>query len=117
MHGQYRFSALDMPPPEKYAQTGGRLTGTTLSKYMETFTEMFLKGKAKFRMEMEVLNIRRNEKGIWQVKAENLISGSEEILTFSRIILSTGVCVLPVDILLLRRIQADVGLQQPQHSR
>ena len=71
---------------------------------METFTEKFLKDKAKFRMEMEVLNIRRNEKGIWLVKAENLRSGSEEILTFSRIILSTGVCVLPIDILTLRRI-------------
>lgn len=71
---------------------------------METFTEKFLKDKAKFRMEMEVLNIRRNEKGIWLVKAENLRSGSEEILTFSRIILSTGVCVLSIDILTLRRI-------------
>lgn len=104
MHGQYRFSALDMPSPERYAQTGSRLTGTTLSKYMETFTEKFLKDKAKFRMEMEVLNIRRNEKGIWLVKAENLRSGSEEILTFSRIILSTGVCVLSIDILTLRCI-------------
>ena len=71
---------------------------------METFTEKFLKDIAKFRMEMEVLNIRRNEKGIWLVKAENLRSGSEEILTFSRIILSTGVCVLSIDILTLRRI-------------
>ena len=71
---------------------------------METFTEKFLKDKAKFRMEMEVLNIRRNEKGIWLVKAENLRSGSEEILTFSRIILSTGVCVLSIDILTLRCI-------------
>lgn len=98
VHGQYRFSALDMPPPERYEQTGARLTGTDVSKYMETFTEKFLKNKAKFRMEMEVLNIRRNEKGIWLVKTENLRSGSEEILTFSRIILSTGVCVQPVDI-------------------
>jgi dimethylaniline monooxygenase (N-oxide forming) len=117
VHGQYRFSALDMLPPEKYAHTGGRLTGTTLSKYMETFTEKFLKDKAKFRLEVEVMNIRRNKKGMWLIKAENLRSGLEEILTFSRIILSTGVCVLPVDILSLRHIQANVGLQQPQHSR
>lgn len=95
VHGQYRFSALDMPPPERYEQTGARLTGTAVSKYMETFTEKFLKNKAKFRMEMEVLNIRRNEKGIWLVKTENLRSGSEEILTFSRIILSTGGCSNP----------------------
>ena len=77
-----------MPPPENGV---GRLTGLDMCNYMEKFSEKFLAGKAKFHMETEVLNIDRDEKGIWSVAVEDLPTKSLRTLTFSRIILSTGV--------------------------
>ena len=71
------------------AQTGGRLTGTTLSKYMEIFTVKFLRHKAKFRLEI-ISDAMRRAPG-WLNRRT-----SEEILTFLQIILSNGVWVLSV---------------------
>ncbi|KAJ2933423.1 hypothetical protein H1R20_g3675, partial [Candolleomyces eurysporus] len=97
VHGEYKFSQLDMPPPERSDSTGGRLTGTTMRDYVEKFSNTFLEGKAKFRFQTEVLNIRRvkasenGEPSIWNVEVKDLQSGSTEILSFGRIILASGV--------------------------
>jgi L-2-hydroxyglutarate oxidase LhgO len=88
VHGEYRFSALEMPPPENGSE---RLTGLDICKYMEKFTDKFLTGKAKFHFETEVLNIDRDENGKWNVTVEDLPTKSFRTLTFSRIILATGV--------------------------
>lgn len=83
---------MDMPPPEDATiDNGGRLSGIDLCNYMENYTKAFLMGKAKFQMESEVLNIVRNKKGKWRITIEDLRLGSSSVLTFSRIILSTGV--------------------------
>ncbi|TFK17634.1 FAD/NAD(P)-binding domain-containing protein [Coprinopsis marcescibilis] len=98
VHGEYRFSALDMPPPENSSSTGGRLTGLGMCLYMETFFDRFLKGKAKFRFGTEVLKIwRPSEDGkdkVWHIKVKNIepSSSNPETLTFSRVIVGTGGC-------------------------
>ena len=91
VHGEYRFSPLEMPPPENAATGDGRLRGLDICNYMEKFTDKFLVGKAKFHFETEVLNIERDENGNWNVAVEDLATRSSRILTFSRIILATGV--------------------------
>ena len=80
-----------MPPPENAATGDGRLRGLDICNYMEKFTDKFLVGKAKFQFETEVLNIERDENGNWNVAVEDLATRSSRILTFSRIILATGV--------------------------
>jgi glycerol-3-phosphate dehydrogenase len=73
---------------------------------MENFSKTFLEGKAKFRFQTEVLDIRRvkasenGEPSIWNVEVKDLQSGSTEILSFGRIILATGVrsCHVAADI-------------------
>ena len=88
-----------MPPPENSSiDNGARLSGRDICNYMENFAKTFLIGKAKFRMETEVLNIERDEKGKWKITVEDLRHGSYSILVFSRIILSTGVRRLISDI-------------------
>lgn len=81
-----------MPPPQdSNIDNGERLSGMDICNYMENFTKKFLDGKAKFLMETEVLNIKRDEKGKWKITAEDLRHGSSRVLIFSRIILATGV--------------------------
>ena len=58
---------------------------------MEKFTDKFLTGKAKFHFETEVLNVERVESGNWNVNVEDLPTKSLRTLTFSHIILATGV--------------------------
>ncbi|KDR77612.1 hypothetical protein GALMADRAFT_245759 [Galerina marginata CBS 339.88] len=94
VHGEYRFSPLEMPPPKDSAETGGHISGTMMCEYMETFYSKFLKDKAKFRFKTEILNVKR-EDGSWQVKVEDVISGHGEFLSFARIILCTGGCSTP----------------------
>ena len=97
VHGEYKFSALDMPPPERCDSTGGRLTGFAMRDYVEKFSKMFLEGKAKFRFRTEVLNVERIRKpsgthpAKWVIKARNVESGVHEEMEFSRIVLATGV--------------------------
>jgi hypothetical protein len=80
-----------MLPPENSATGDGRLRGLDICNYMEKFTDKFLIDKAKFHFETEVLNIERDEDGNWNVAVEDLTSKSLRTLTFSRIILATGV--------------------------
>jgi dimethylaniline monooxygenase (N-oxide forming) len=88
VHGEYRLSPLDMPPPENGSQ---RLSGFDLCNYMEKFADKFLVDRAKFHFQTEVLNIERDEDGKWNVAVEDLPTKSLRTLTFSRIILATGV--------------------------
>ena len=91
VHGEYRFSSLEMPPPENAATGDSHLRGLDICNYVEEFTDKFLIGKAKFYFETEVLNIERDGNGKWNVAVEDLATRSSRILTFSRIILATGV--------------------------
>lgn len=80
-----------MPPPAESAATGGRLSGLDMCNYMEGYYDTFLKDKATFKFNTEVLEISRDEKGTWVVRTEDLKTGSVNTLKYSRIILSTGV--------------------------
>lgn len=80
-----------MPPPENAATGDGRLRGLDICNYLEEFADKFLIGKAKFHFETEVLNIERDGNGNWNVTVEDLATRSLRTLTFSRIILATGV--------------------------
>ncbi|KIJ54017.1 hypothetical protein M422DRAFT_201119 [Sphaerobolus stellatus SS14] len=94
VHGEFRFSPLPMPPPSDAAKTGGRLSGEDMCNYMESFSDRFLKGR--FRLQTEVLNIRRDDaSGMWVVKVKNLQDNAEETLRYSKIILCTGGCSEP----------------------
>ncbi|KAF8802218.1 FAD/NAD(P)-binding domain-containing protein [Phlegmacium glaucopus] len=92
VHGEYRLSPLDMPPPENGSD---RLSGFDLCNYMEKFSKDFLVGKAKFHFETEVLNIERDGSGKWNIAVEDIPTKSLKTLTFSRIILATGGCSNP----------------------
>ncbi|KAI9442792.1 FAD/NAD-P-binding domain-containing protein [Lactarius psammicola] len=92
VHGEYRFSALPMRPPEGHTKTGGRLSGYDIRQYVENFKERFLKGKIRF--ETEVLNIRRGDHGKgWSVLVHDKKSADSEkvrVLYYPRIVLCTG---------------------------
>jgi len=91
VYGEYRFSALEVPPPDKSSQSGGRLTGLDMCNYMENFSTTFLKDKAKFIFGTEVLNVERTTQGGWSVEVKDLESNVRRTLSFSRIILASGV--------------------------
>lgn len=80
-----------MPPPDKSAATGGRLSGLDICNYMEKYYELFVKEKATFKFNTEVVDISRDEGGTWLVRTENLQTGAKETLKYCRIILGTGV--------------------------
>ncbi|KAI0650878.1 FAD/NAD-P-binding domain-containing protein [Trametes meyenii] len=91
VHGEYRFSALEMPPP---SVEGGRLTGDDMANYMATFASKFLRGKIQHNI--EVSNIRRHtsRKG-WYLDALNLETGIREPREYARLVLCTGGCSSP----------------------
>ena len=97
VHGEYKFSPLKMPPPERSDATGGRLTGVAMRDYMETFSKTFLEGNASFKLEAEVLNVRREKApsgaspATWVVTVKDLRTGDKQDLTFNRVIVATGV--------------------------
>ena len=101
VHGEYRFSSLEMPIPENAAATGSHLPGLDLCNYMEKFAEKFLVGKVKFHFETEVLDIERDANGKWNVEVKDLPTKSLSTLTFSRVILATGVSRTQTYIILL----------------
>ena len=78
-----------MPPPLRATETGGRLSGEDMSKYMERFFDVFLQGRIRFAT--EITNIRRSEDGTWLVSTEHVLDGKTEVVKFSRIVLCTGV--------------------------
>lgn len=85
MHGEYRFSALEMRPPAE----GGRLMGHDLRVYMEAFSDKF---KHVFRFDTEVVNIRRDQAtSLWFVTVQGKRKSSREVLEFSHVVLCTGV--------------------------
>lgn len=96
VHGEYRFSAMVMPPPSETAVTGGRLSGLDLCNYMEKYYDNFLKGKVTLCFNTEVLDISRQEDdGKWLVRTENTRTHAKNNPQFSRIILATGGCSEP----------------------
>ncbi|KIM34709.1 hypothetical protein M413DRAFT_20887 [Hebeloma cylindrosporum] len=92
VHGEYRFSALDMPPPKTASEYGSRLSGMDMCEYMERFSQRFLEGKAKFEMNTEVLSIERDIGGQWKVRVQRHSDAFSVTLGFSRIILASGGC-------------------------
>ena len=78
-----------MPPPLKATETGGRLSGEDMSKYMERFADVFLQGRIRFAT--EITDIRRSEDGTWLVSMEHVLGGKTEAVKFSWIVLCTGV--------------------------
>lgn len=80
-----------MAPPDNAEKTGGHITGMGMCEYMETFYETFLKDRAVFKFKTEILNVSRNDSGIWNVSVEDLVYKKTEMLSFSRVILCTGV--------------------------
>ncbi|KAF5315243.1 hypothetical protein D9619_007506 [Psilocybe cf. subviscida] len=101
VHGEYRYSALPMPPPDNASKTGGRLSGLDMCNYFEQFSATLLKGKAKFLMQTEVLNISRTAPSKWRITVRDATTpgaedkAPERELTFSRIILASGGCSNP----------------------
>ena len=80
-----------MPPPKTESKYGSRLSGMDMCEYMETFSQHFLEGKAKFEMNTEVLGIERDKGGQWKVRVQRHSDSCSDTLTFSRIILASGV--------------------------
>ncbi|KAK7048544.1 FAD /NAD-P-binding domain-containing protein [Favolaschia claudopus] len=88
VHGEYRFSALKMPPAE-----GGRLTGHDLRAYMEAFSQRF---QHIIRFNTEVVHIRRDETtSLWYISLQDKITSTLEVLVFDRVVLCTGGCSTP----------------------
>ncbi|RDB24143.1 Dimethylaniline monooxygenase [N-oxide-forming] 2 [Hypsizygus marmoreus] len=90
VHGEYRFSALPMPLPAHAAETGGRLSGDDMCKYMETFAETYLHGRIRYGT--EVLSVRRSPRaGTWLVTVQSVGGdGGREVLEFARVVVCTG---------------------------
>lgn len=83
---------MDLPPDSE--QTGGRLTGYGMQRYMENFADRFLKGRIRFQT--EVLQISRDGgTQLWRVVVRDIKGGSETTLTYDKIVLCTGVSVHP----------------------
>lgn len=62
-----------------------------MCEYMEKFTQQFLEGKTRFEMNTEVLGVERDIGGQWKVHVQKHSDSCSDTLTFSRIILATGV--------------------------
>ena len=81
---------MPMPEPHGSVKTGGRLSGEDVRQYMESFAERLL--KSKIRLETEVLNTRRGDRGRgWNVLLHDRRTGTEKVSYYSRVILCTGV--------------------------
>lgn len=80
---------MAMPSPVNSSETGGRLTGDDMRRYMQAFADRFLPGVICY--ETEVLQIKRSEDGTsWDVLVQTTDS-TQTVLTFSRIVLCSGV--------------------------
>lgn len=106
-----------MPLPETAATDDGRLRGLEICNYVEKFTDKFLIGRVKFHFETEVLNIERDENGNWNVTVEDLATRSLRTLTFSRIILATGVSRTNFETIHLQsKLLHHEGMQQSENT-
>ncbi|KAJ3572899.1 hypothetical protein NP233_g2776 [Leucocoprinus birnbaumii] len=89
VHGELRFSGLEMKLPANSAETGGRLTGEVMSEYMETFAEKFLRGRITYST--EVMKIKRgNDNDGWVIETKDLTTGAIYESRFSKIVLCSG---------------------------
>ncbi|TFK38927.1 FAD/NAD-P-binding domain-containing protein [Crucibulum laeve] len=93
VHGEFRFSPLEMRAPENAEATGGRLSGEIMAEYMTTFAQKLIKDRVRFNA--EVLDIRRGAEARWTVSVENTKTGIREDLVFARIVVCTGGCSTP----------------------
>ncbi|KAH9854922.1 hypothetical protein C2E23DRAFT_43565 [Lenzites betulinus] len=94
VHGQYRFSALEMPPPAAGGKLRGRLSGPEVSRYFQAFADKYLKDNIK--LGKDVRRIRRHPSGRgWQLEVLDVASGRTEIQEYARIVLCTGGCATP----------------------
>jgi cation diffusion facilitator CzcD-associated flavoprotein CzcO len=110
VHGEYRFSAMRMPPPAD----GGRLMGDDLSAYMQAFSDKYIKDVIRFNT--EVVNIRRDEaSSVWFIIVQDMQTGSREVLEFARVVLCTGVliCFFTIPV---RLIYSCLGMQHGTYS-
>lgn len=88
VHGEFRFSALPMPPA-KHPESG-RLSGEDLWAYMQSYADRFLKGRIRFNTEVE--RIRRERNGGWHITARDTRTMELiEDLQFDKLVLCTGV--------------------------
>ncbi|KAI0371492.1 FAD/NAD(P)-binding domain-containing protein [Pilatotrama ljubarskyi] len=94
VHGEYRLSPLEMPPPVAGGPLRGRLSGAEVSRYFNTFADTFLKDK--IQLGKDVQQIRRHPSGEgWQLDIRDVVSGRQETRDYARIVLCTGGCSNP----------------------
>ncbi|TFK17023.1 FAD/NAD(P)-binding domain-containing protein [Coprinopsis marcescibilis] len=91
VHGEYRFSALDMKlvDPDK-RERDHRLTGEHLCHYMEEYAQRFLAGKVKYMFQSDVKKLRREDDGKWLATVQDMVDGSSKELSFARVIVASG---------------------------
>ncbi|EJU02001.1 FAD/NADP-binding domain-containing protein [Dacryopinax primogenitus] len=91
VHGEFRFSALGMPPPS----TGsGRLGGEDLNAYMKAYAHNFLHGCIRYGVEVEDVSENPDGEG-YILSTRDLKNGKKEQLRFRRVVLCTGGCSAP----------------------
>ncbi|TFK19523.1 FAD/NAD(P)-binding domain-containing protein [Coprinopsis marcescibilis] len=96
VHGEYRFSALDMKPVNHdMREKDHRLTGEHLCQYMEEYSQRFLVGKVKFMFHSEVKKLWRDGDGRWLAAVQDTVDGSSQELSFARVIVASGGNHLP----------------------
>ena len=99
VHGQFSFSPLEMHPPSRATETGGRLSGGDMCTYFETFHRKLLEGNKEVHtlLNTRVVGIERSsgkQQG-WKVRLKHISSGGEGDLKemwFRRVVVCTGVC-------------------------
>ncbi|KZO93494.1 FAD/NAD-P-binding domain-containing protein [Calocera viscosa TUFC12733] len=94
VHGEFRFSALPMPPPAHARETGGRLSGFDMQLYMEKFADTFLNDSIRYGVEVEDISLDTENQG-YVVTVTDLRTGELETLRYRRIVLCSGGCSNP----------------------
>ncbi|KAI0751192.1 FAD/NAD-P-binding domain-containing protein [Daedaleopsis nitida] len=86
VHGEYRVSPLEMAPP---SIEDGRLSGSDIHAYLETFASKFLGGRIEYGT--EVRSIRRPNSGRgWLVTIQHVNERRDLTREYTRIVLCTG---------------------------
>ena len=88
-----------MPAPAQSEETGGRLSGEDMRKYMESFTERFLKGRVRYNM--DVLRVSRHVPGKnepagtkgWTIEVQDRKTESHFQLDYDKVVLCSGVSI------------------------
>ncbi|KAI0259070.1 FAD/NAD-P-binding domain-containing protein [Gloeopeniophorella convolvens] len=94
VHGEFRFSSMQMREPDGSSRTGGRLTGEHVQQYMESFAKHNLDGKIRF--DTDVVNIRRGDRQRgWDIRVRDQVTSEERIFHYARIVVCTGGCSNP----------------------